>query len=62
MGNSVERLHYYKLRLVKKIPENKDFYDDCSKIAKTRYKECFSENEYKQNMKQIIGKITNETN
>ena len=28
MGNNVERLHYYKLRLVKKVPENKDYYDD----------------------------------
>ena len=34
MGNHVERLHYYKLRLVKKIPEKKDYYDDIIKEIK----------------------------
>ena len=49
-------------QLVHRLKTDKNFYNDCSKIAKTRYKECFSEKEYKHNMKQIIGKITNETN
>ena len=35
MGNTVERLHYYKLKLIRKIPENKDYYDDLIKEVKT---------------------------
>ena len=49
-------------QLANRPKQDKLFYDDCGKIAKTRYKECFSETEYKQNMKQTIGKIINETN
>ena len=49
-------------QLARRLKTDNDFYDDCSKIARTRYKECFNETEYKRNMKKIIGSIINETN
>jgi hypothetical protein len=47
-------------KIAERLKTDKQFYDDCSRISKTRYKECFSETEYKQNMKKMIGKIINE--
>ena len=49
-------------QLANRLRTDEDFYNDCSKIARTRYKECFNETEYKQNMKKIIRNIVNETN
>ena len=44
-------------QLAKRLKTDKDFYDDCSKIAKTRYNECFGEKEYTYNMNTIIKKV-----
>ena len=49
-------------QLTHRLKSDKDFYDDCSKIAKTKYNECFSEEQYIYNMKNVMGKVMNETN
>ena len=49
-------------QLANRLKTDKSFYGDCSKIAKTRYNECFSEKEYTYYMNKVIGEIVNETN
>ncbi len=44
-------------QLAKRLRMDKDFYNDCSKIAKTRYNECFGEKEYTYCMNKVIGKV-----
>ena len=44
-------------QLANRLKTDKSFYDDCSKIAKTRYNECFSEKGYTYNMNTIIKKV-----
>jgi len=48
--------------LAERLKTDNDFYNDCSKIAKTRYNECFSEKEYTYYMNKVIGDVINETN
>ena len=48
--------------LAERLKTDDDFYNDCSKISKTRYNECFSEKEYIYNMNKVIGEVINETN
>jgi len=44
-------------QLAVRLKTDKEFYDDCSKIAKTRYNECFGEKEYTYCMNKVIGKV-----
>ena len=43
--------------LAKRLKVDKQFYDDCSKIAKTRYNDCFGEKEYTYTMKKLIKEV-----
>jgi len=45
-------------QIAKRLKTDKEFYNDCGKIAKTRYNECFSEKEYTYNMNKVIEEIT----
>ena len=49
-------------QLAQRLKTDKEFYDDCSKISKKRYNECFSEKEYIYTMNKVIGGVINETN
>ena len=49
-------------QLANRLKTDKSFYDDCSKISKTRYNECFGEKEYIYTMNKVIGEVINETN
>jgi len=49
-------------QLANRLKTDKSFYDDCSKIAKTRYNECFGIKEYIYTMNKVIGEVINETN
>jgi len=49
-------------QIAEKLKTDKSFYDDCSKIAKTRYNECFSETEYIYSMNEVIKEVMNENN
>ncbi len=49
-------------QLAERLKTDDDFYNDCSKIAKTRYNECFGQKEYIYTMNKVIGEVTNETN
>ena len=49
-------------QLAERLKTDEDFYNDCSKIAKTRYTECFSVDEYTKNMYGVIKKVINENN
>ena len=44
-------------QLANRLKTDKSFYDDCSKIAKTSYKEWFSETEYTYCMNKVIEKV-----
>ena len=44
-------------QLARRLKTDKSFYDDCSKIAKTRYNECFGEKEYIYTMNKAINKV-----
>ena len=44
-------------RLAKRLKTDEDFYNDCSKIAKTRYNECFGEKQYTYTMNKVIKKV-----
>jgi len=44
-------------QLAVRLKTDKSFYDDCSKIAKTRYNECFGEKEYTYTMKKLIKEV-----
>ena len=44
-------------QLAVRLKTDKEFYNDCSKIAKTRYNECFGEKEYTYCMNKVIGKV-----
>ena len=46
------------MRLVKRG----DFYEQCSKESKEKYKECFSEKVYIYNINKVIKEVMNETN
>ena len=48
--------------LAERLKTDEDFYNDCSKIAKTRYNECFGIKEYIYTMNKVIGEVINETN
>ena len=48
--------------LAERLKTDDDFYNDCSKISKTRYNECFSEKEYIYNMNKVIKEVMNEKN
>ena len=43
--------------LMKKLKEDKDFYDDCSKTAIQKYNQCFDEKVYIYTMKKVIQKV-----
>ena len=43
--------------LIKKLKEDKDFYNDCSKTAIEKYNKCFDEKVYIYTMKNIIQKV-----
>ena len=43
--------------LIKKLKEDKDFYNDCSKTAIEKYNKCFDEKVYIYTMKKIIQKV-----
>jgi hypothetical protein len=43
--------------LMKKLKEDKDFYDDCSKTAIKKYNDCFDEKVYIYTMKKVIQKV-----
>ena len=47
-------------QLARRLKTDKSFYDDCSKIAKTRYNECFGEKEYIYTMNDIFKKVISE--
>jgi len=47
-------------QLAERLKTDDDFYNDCSKIAKTRYNECFSIKEYIYTMNDIFKKVINE--
>ena len=44
-------------QLANRLKTDKKFYDDCSKISKKRYNECFSEKEYTYYMNKVIEKV-----
>ena len=44
-------------QLAERLKTDEDFYNDCSKIAKKRYNECFSEKEYTYCMNKVIEKV-----
>ena len=44
-------------QLANRLKTDKSFYDDCSKIAKTRYNECFGEKQYTYTMNKVIKKV-----
>jgi len=48
-------------QLAVRLKTDKKFYDDCSRISKTRYKECFSEKSYVNDMNKILEKLNKET-
>ena len=48
-------------QLAERLKTDEDFYNDCSKIAKTRYKECFSVEKYINNMEEILEGVINES-
>ena len=43
--------------LMKKLKEDADFYDECSKTAIQKYNECFDEKVYIYTMKKVIQKV-----
>ena len=43
--------------LMKKLKDDKDFYNDCSKTAIEKYNECFDEKVYIYTMKKVIEKV-----
>ena len=43
--------------LMKKLKEDTDFYDECSKTAIQKYNECFDEKVYIYTMKKVIQKV-----
>ena len=47
-------------QLTERLKTDKKFYDDCSRISKLIYNECFSEKQYIYNMKKIIKEVTGE--
>ena len=47
-------------QLANRLKTDKSFYDDCSKIAKTRYNECFSIEQYIYTMNDIFKKVISE--
>ena len=48
--------------IAKRLVNNKDFYEQCSKEAKEKYKECFDEKVYIYNMNKVIKEVMNEKN
>ena len=46
-------------QLAERLKTDEDFYNDCSKIAKKRYNECFSVKEYAHNMEEILREVIN---
>ena len=48
-------------QLARKLKTDKSFYDDCSKLSKKRYEECFSEKSYISDMNKILKKLNKET-
>tara|TARA_R100000231_G_scaffold51750_1_gene43607 strand:+ start:3649 stop:4635 length:987 start_codon:yes stop_codon:yes gene_type:complete len=53
----------YKARqLAERLKTDKDFYNDCGKVAKENYNKYFSIKKYINDMEKVIGEITNETN
>ncbi len=44
-------------QLAGRLKTDKDFYDDCSKVSKKRYDECFSEKSYVNDMNHILKKL-----
>ena len=57
-GGNLDLAREIVMRLVK----NKDFYEQCSKESKEKYKECFGEETYIYNMKKVIQRVINEEN
>jgi len=49
-------------QLAERLKTDEDFYNDCSKIAKTRYNECFSIEQYTYYMNKVMREVMNETN
>ena len=48
--------------IVKRLVTNHDFYEQCSKESKEKYKECFGEKVYIYNMNKVIKEVMNEKN
>ena len=48
--------------IAKRLVTNQDFYEQCSKEAKEKYNERFSEEVYIYSMKQVIQRVINEEN
>ena len=48
--------------IAKRLVTNQDFYEQCSRESKEKYKECFDEEVYIYNMKKVIEGVINDTN
>ena len=48
--------------IVKRLVNYSDFYEQCSKEAREKYKECFSEKVYIYNMNKVMKEVINEEN